>query len=57
MKHLHMMIETLYGEIRRLIEGTFHTAVECHTLVQLSVSGLHCRRSLTMVALPFSTAQ
>ena len=28
-----------------------------HTLVQLSVSGLHCRMSLTMVALPFSTAQ
>lgn len=27
------------------------------TLVQVSVSGLHCRMSLTMVALPFSTAQ
>lgn len=27
------------------------------TLVQVSVSGLHCRMSLTMVAFPFSTAQ
>lgn len=34
-----------------------YVAAECYTLVQLSVSGLHCRMSLTMVALPFSTAQ
>lgn len=27
------------------------------TLVQVSVSGLHCKMSLTMVAFPFSTAQ
>lgn len=27
------------------------------TFVHISVSGLHCRMSLTMVAFPFSTAQ